>query len=83
MTQPINQVVVNEATRLVARFDTFIEDMQRGVGIMLLECDGAQARLSGRATVKCEKCRVDVDVSKLNSPGRCADRTCPLKKEVA
>lgn len=81
MQQPVNQVVVNEATALVARFDTLIEDMQRTVSNMLKECDAAQARLTGRPTVKCTKCRIEVDVSKVNLPGRCMDRTCPLKPQ--
>lgn len=81
MSQPISQVYVNEAARLCARFDTLIEDIQRSCELMIMEADSLQAHLAKRETVKCEKCRIDVDVSKLNLPGRCRDRGCPLRKD--
>jgi hypothetical protein len=31
-------------------------------------------------TVKCERCRVDVPVNKLDLPDRCTDRECPLRQ---
>lgn len=81
MQQPINQVAVNEATRLVARFDTLIEDMQRACSAMLKESEATVARLSGRPTVRCLKCRVEVDATKINLPNRCMDRQCPVKQQ--
>lgn len=83
MTPSVSQVSVNETERLLRRFDLLIEDIQNATSLMLRECEASQARLAGRETVKCTKCRVEVDIAKLNQPGRCEDRHCPLKKEAA
>lgn len=83
LQQPINQHTVNEISRLTARIDTICENIQQAACLAIMECDGSIARITGRQTVKCSKCRVDVDTSKLNQPGRCTDRYCPLKKEIA
>jgi hypothetical protein len=74
----LSQHQVDEAARLVARFDTIIGDMQRSCARALTECDTAMARLQNRPTVKCDRCRVEVDPSKISMPNRCMDRCCPF-----
>lgn len=75
----LDQHHVNEAARLIARFDTVLEDAQRAIARGLMECDAGMARLQGRPTVKCERCRVEVDQSKVHLPNRCMDKQCPHK----
>lgn len=81
MSQPVSQVAVNETARLIERFDLLLEDVQRTVSKMTLELEGSIARLSGRRTVQCSKCRVTVDIEKVNLPNRCMSKDCPLKPQ--
>jgi len=81
MSQPVSQVAVNETARLIERFDLLLEDVQRTVSKMNMELEGSIARLAGRPTVQCSKCRVTVDIEKVNLPNRCMSKTCPLKPQ--
>ena len=74
-----SQHQVDETTRLVARIDTVIDDIQRSCARALVACDTTVARLEKRPVVKCDRCRVEVDPSKISMPNRCMDRRCPLK----
>lgn len=76
-----SQVAVDEITRLIARHETFIEDIQRAASDMLKASEATVAQLQGRETVKCSRCGVTVDVSKINLPNRCTSSQCPLKSE--
>lgn len=81
MTNQVSQIAVNETARLIARMETMVEDMQTALSAIVMETDASMARLQGRPTVKCPRCRVTVDVDKLDLPGRCIDHRCPLSKE--
>lgn len=79
MQQPVSQVAVDAATQLIDRFDLVLEDMQNAMSMMLRASEGAEAMLAGRETVKCTRCGVSVDASKINLPNRCMNTQCPVK----
>lgn len=75
----VSQAQVDTAIRVICQFEDLVDRMQRDTARALIECDVAIAKLTQRQTVKCPKCRIEVDATRINMPGRCMDSGCPLK----
>lgn len=74
----ISQVQANQGSALCARILALCEDTTIQLNLASREIASTIAKLEGRPSVTCERCRLSVPVDALGKKDRCVDAGCPL-----